>query len=194
MATTHLATAVDLALRGITGDGDLLAALLDAATDAVQAEAGTLVARATSTVTFPTEASRRIELPARPVRAVTSVQLDGVEVTDWHLRGSSLWRESLWQRRGAIPSDLTVTFEHGWDPVPSAVVDIVCALVAGGLAAASEAYDPKRRMSYERIDDYQYGLRTGDDEITSVMELPRRTTDLLRRRFGIGSAVVGSAR
>lgn len=194
MATTQLATAADLSARGITGDYATLSALLDAATDAVRAEAGTIISRETSTVTFPTEASRRIELPARPVHAVTSVLLDGEAITDWHLRGTSLWRESPWQRRGAIPSELTVTFEHGWDLAPAAVVDIVCALVAGGLAAVAEGYDPKRRMSYERIDDYQYGLRTGDDEITSVMELPRRTTDLLRRRFGIGSAVVGSAR
>lgn len=186
-----LATTSDLTQRGIDA-GAAEAALLGAASDAVRSEAGAAISLATSTVRFPTEPSRRIELPARPVHSVTSVLLNGEPVTDYVVRGSSLWRECRWQRWGDIPGELTVTFTHGWDPVPASIVDLVCSLVAAGVSATTDGYDPKRRMSYERIDDYQYGLRTGGDEIVSVMELPKRTTDMLRRRFGLGSMVVGS--
>ena len=188
-----LAVHEDLEVRGINA-GQAEAALLAAASDAIRAEAGSLIGRATSTVTFSTEASRRLELPARPVISVDSVRLDGEPVADYKVRGSSLWRDCYWQRPGAVPSEVEVTFTHGWDPIPAVVIDLVCSLVAAGVSAIGDNYDPKRRMSYERIDDYQYGLRTGDDEITSVMELPPRTTAMLRRRFGIGSTVTGSVR
>lgn len=194
MALAPLAGTEDLEARGIVVDEDAAEVLLAAASDAVRAEAGSAISRHTSTVRFVTEASRRLELPARPVVSVDSVLLDGVPVTDWVLRGSSLWRSCRWHSPGGVPSEVTVTFTHGYEDVPGVVVDLVCALVAAGASAMGDGYDPKRRMSYERIDDYQYGLRTGEDEIVSVMELPKRTAAMLRRRFGGGSLVAGTVR
>ena len=49
-------------------------------------------------------------------------------------------------------------------------------------------------MGYERIDDYQYGMATGDDEVVSPMELPESTRAWLRGRFAGGAAVVGTVR
>lgn len=195
MALTPLAAVADLTARGIdTSDTDRINALLASASSAVRDAAGSAISRETSTVTLWTEASRRIELPARPVASVASVTLDGVAVTDYRLRGSALWRDCYWQLPHDTPGELEVTFTHGYATVPADIVDLVCSLVAAGLAAAEEAYDPKRGKSYERIDDYQYGMQTGGDELVSPMELPERTRAWLRSRFGTGSTVMGTVR
>lgn len=191
-----LATTADLQDSKVdVSDGVAIAALLARASDAVRDAAGSSITRQTSAVTITTEASRRIELPARPVHAVLSVELDGIPVTDWALRGSALWRTTLWHHPSGIPSLLTVEFDHGWDEVPADVVSLVCSLVAAGLRAVEDGYDPKRGMSYERIDDYQYGMQSGDQEIIDPFELPERTKTALRRRFGPTRSIVsGSVR
>ncbi|MCZ2261581.1 hypothetical protein [Isoptericola sp. QY 916] len=195
MALPPLASTDDLEARGIdTTPESRVAALLDAASAAIRHAAGCAVTRQTSTVTLWTEPSRRIELPAKPVHSVSSVVLDGEPVTDYKLRGSGLWLDGYWQMPGDIPGELEVTFDSGYDEVPADVVDLCCSLVAGGLASAEDGYDPKRGMGYERIDDYQYGMATGDDEVVSVMELPASTRDWLRGRFAGGAAVVGTVR
>jgi hypothetical protein len=195
VALAPLAAVADLTARGIdTSNTDRIDALLDAASASVRDAAGSAISRATSTVTLWTEASRRIELPARPVVSVASVTLDGVTVTDYKLRGSALWRDCYWQMPRDTPGEVVVTFTHGYATVPADVVDLVCSLVAAGNAATEDGYDPKRGMSYERIDDYQYGMTTGADEVVSPMELPERTRAWLRSRFGASSTVVGTVR
>jgi len=194
MALTPLATAADLTDRGIdTTNTARVTAQLAAASAAVRDAAGCAITLNTSTVKFGTEVSRRIELPARPVRSVATVTLDGLPVTDYKLRGSSLWREIPWQARGDIPSELTVTFTHGYDAVPADVVDLVCALAGAGLAAVEEGFKAHSGIQSESIDDYRVGFTTGQDAVVSVMELPDRTRRYLRARFGSGGAlVVGS--
>ncbi len=198
MALEPLAGVADLRARRIdTTDADRTQTLLTAASASIRDAAGCSITRATSTVRLWTEASRRIELPARPVHTVTAVVLDDVPVTNYKLRGSSLWRDTYWQHPGAIPAELVVTFDHGWDDVPQDIVDLCCSLVAAGLAAAaneSGAYNPGRGIAYERVDDYQYGKTQGQDEIISPMELPERTRQALRTRFGTVGAVVGTVR
>lgn len=195
MALSPLADTDDLTARGIdTTNASRVAALLNAASAAIRDAAGCAISRVTATVTLWTEPSRRIELPAKPVQSVSSVVLDGVPVTDYKLRGSGLWLNGYWQMPGDIPGELVVTFDSGYDPVPDDVVDLCCSLVAGGLAAAEDGYDPKRGMGYERIDDYQYGMATGDDEVVSPMELPESTRAWLRGRFAGGATVVGTVR
>lgn len=196
MAYPHLAVGADLTARGIDV-GSAQDTLLAAASAAIRAAAGGApITLTTSTITLTTEASRRLELPVRPIHAVTAVRIDGQTITDWVLRGQSLWREAWWQAPQSIPSLVDVTVEYGWHEIPPDLVDLVCSLVAaGGASIADSGYDPRRQMSYERIDDYQYGLRTGDDEVISVMELPARTVRMIRERFGTaGSVVVGSVR
>jgi hypothetical protein len=195
VALEPLAAEADLTARGIdTSNTDQTDALLAAASAAVRGAAGSAITRDTSTVTFWTEASRRVELPAKPVNSVASVTLDGVTVTDYVVRGSSLWRSHPWHQYGQVPGQLVVEFEHGYDEVPADIVDLVCSLVAAGQAAAADGYDPKRGVAYERGDDYGYGMATGSDEVVSPMELPAKTRAWLRRRFGSGASVVGSVR
>lgn len=200
MALASLATAADLTARKIdVTDTVGVAAQLAAASSAVRAAAGCAITLQTSTVTLSTEASRRIELPARPVRAVASVTLDGVIFTEWVLRGSCLWRnsptsyESKWQAFGDIPSELVVTFTHGFTEVPADVVDMVCSLAGAGLASIGEGFQAHTGVNSESIDDYRVGYTTGADAVVSVMDLPDRTKAALRKRFGSGGAmVVGS--
>lgn len=196
MALAPLATTADLtALKIDTSDADTIALLLASASSAVRDAAGVPISRKTSVATLLTETSRRIELPGRPIHTVSSVLLDGVAIDDYKVRGSALWRSGCyWQMPGDIPSEVTVTMDHGYAEVPADIVTLVCSLVAAGLAATAEGYDPRRGMSYERIDDYQYGMSTGDEEIVDPFELPKRTKDSLRARFSGGAHVVGSIR
>lgn len=186
MGVADLATVDDLTARGIdTSDTDAVSAFLAAASAAVRNAAGSTITRQESAVTLWTEPSRRIELPARPVHGVSVVELDGEPVTDWVLRGSSLWRECRWQCPGAVPSELAVTFDHGFDEVPADVVDLVCSMVGSALAAADGGgYASTTGKTYESIDDYRVGFTVGADAVASVMEVPPRTAKSLRRRFG----------
>lgn len=199
MVLAPLATTADLSARGIPiTNTSAIAALLESASTAVRGAAGAPITRQTSTVTMWTEASRRIELPARPVHGVTAVSLDGVTLvvgTDVFLRGSSLWREFPWQAHGDIPAALTVTFEYGYAEVPADVVDLVCSLVGAGLAAIEDGYASHIGVQSESVDDYRVGFETGADATTSLMELPDRTRRMLERRFGwSGPVIVGSVR
>lgn len=200
MALDPLATESDLYARGIdTTDGGAVAALLAAASTSVRDAAGCPISSVTSTVVLSAEASARLDLPSRPVTAVSEVLLDGVELeegSEYVLRGDALWRVgAAWQRdRHAPPATVTVTFTHGLGEVPADIVDLVCSLVAGATAAAADGYDQHRSLAYESVDDYRRGFQQGDQGPVSPMELPARTRRWLRARFGSGITVAGSVR
>jgi hypothetical protein len=191
VALAPLATAADLSARSIdiTNTGGV-AAQLAAASASVRAAAEAPITRATSTVKLLTQVSRRIELPARPVVSVATVLLAGVPVTDYSLRGSTLWRERDWQRRGDIPSEIVVTFTYGLVVVPEDIVDLVCSLAGAGLAAIEDGFKAHTGTLNESIDDYRVGYATGADAVVSLMELPERTKAALAKRFGNGGATV----
>lgn len=191
-----LATVEDLTARGIdTTNEELAQTLLDSVSDAVRDAAGSPIAKTTSTITLLTEPSRRIELPVRPVHAVTSVKLDGILLADCFLRGTSLWRETPWQERGEIPHELTVTVEHGYDPVPEDVVNLICMFVAAGLASAEGGFEGHRGVQSVRLDDFSETYFGGVAELVDPTEIPDRTKAALRKRFGAsGSVVMGGAR
>ena len=198
MALAPLATAADLSDRNIDiTDATAVSAQLESASSAIRDAAGATITKQTSTVTLWTDMSRRVELPARPVRSVTSVMLDGVLLVagvDYWVRGSCLWSERPWQQSHVIPSELVVTFVHGFDEVPADIIDLTCALAGAGLAAIAEGFKAHTGVVSESIDDYRVGFTTGEDAVASVMELPERTKDALRKRFGSGGAsVVGTA-
>lgn len=190
-----LATAADLqALKVDVSDLEAVAVTLDAVSSAIRAAAGVPINLATSTVRFWTEPARRLELPARPVRQVHAVKLDGVEITDWKLRGSSLWRSVAWHQRGAVPSEVEVTFTHGYDPVPADIVRLTCVLAAAGLAEVTDGLGETRGLSYTKIDDFSEGYTAGENEVVDKTSIPAETRAMLRRRFGTGSTVMDSVR
>lgn len=192
MTLDPLITVADLSVRGIdTSDAAATAADIDAVSAAIRDAAGCAITRQTSTVSFTAEASRRIELPGRPVVSVDTVLLDGVPVTDWTLVGNSLWRQDGWGTPGDIPSTLTVTFTYGWETLPADVVDLACSLVTG--AQHDRAGGSHRGVAYERVDDYQVGF-IQNDTVGSAFELSDRTRTMLRRRFGSMSTTVATVR
>ena len=140
MPLPSLATVADLATllgRTFTPQQELQAqALLDQASSVVRAYVRQDITKATTTDTFT---MRRVDalrygcagmvtLPQRPIESVTSVQVNGVETADWWLDGNELLlRAWSWARPPAAhqPPQATVTYTHGWDPVPGDIAAIV---------------------------------------------------------------------
>lgn len=192
MAALVLATVGDLDDRGIdTSDTSAVQAFLASASAAVTSAAGSAIGRATSTVRLTATRERRLTLPAGPVRSVESVLVDDAEITDWHLRGDSLWLARPWSC-GAVPSEVEVTYDHGLEEIPADVVDLVCALVGAALTSAAGGYEARSGLAYESIDDYRVGYQQGEDAQSTLMELPSRTVGMLRRRFGRSTGSVVS--
>lgn len=202
MALEPLATVADLVDLGIDTSNTALANfLLDSVSAEVRDAAGVPITLTTSTVEIATEASRRIELPARPVRSVESVQLDGEPLTegsDYVLRSGCLWRVDgcAWHRYGTVPGLLTVEFTHGYDEAPADVVRMVCMYVAAGINAAADKFAGHRGLQYVSIDDYREGYLSGTDEVVDPASLTERTKRDLRARFGTfaGPTVIGAVR
>lgn len=58
-----------------------------------------------------------LDLPQRPVTAVTSVEVDGDALTvddDYKLFGARLWRSSGWAASCWEPAAVTVVYDHGY--------------------------------------------------------------------------------
>lgn len=124
-------------IAGPAADEDRVMRLIEMASDSVLAEAHgqQIVAGSSTEVLQPW--SGLIWLPQRPVTAVTEVAVDG-EVVDpsryRFTRGAHGRPALLVARRGgadvAWRSEVTVTYDHGWDPVPGQVRAAVATMVA----------------------------------------------------------------
>lgn len=202
MSVDSLATVDDLTNLGIeVTDANLAEMLLASVSSEVRDAAGVPITETTSTASFPTEASRRVQLPGYLARDVKDVLLDGeplTEGTDYVVRAGSLWRVGAanWHQPGDVPRELTATYTHGYETPPADIVRMVCMYVAAGLnAAADGGFATSRGLQYMSIDDYREGYATGDNEIVDPMELTDRTKAALRARFGgAGPVVYGSVR
>lgn len=186
-----LATLGDLSARGLpVAPADLANALLASVSAGVREAAGAAISRATTTLELAGTREQFLPLHVSPIVSVSDVTLDGAAVSDWKLRDGRLWRAAGW---GAQHRDVTATVTHGYDPVPADIVNLVCAFVGAGMIAAEEGSLVRDRgISYERIDDYQYGLRSGDDEIVDITGLPERVKGSLRARFQGQTHVIGT--
>jgi hypothetical protein len=135
-----LATVADLATllgRTFTPEQEQQAqALLDQASSVVRAYVRQDISRATTTDTFT---MRRVDplrygcagavtLPQRPIEAVTDVKVGGVDtVYWWQEHNELLLRPWSWARPPAAHElpQVTVTYTHGWDPIPGDIQAIV---------------------------------------------------------------------
>ena len=140
MPLPSLVTVADLAAllgRTFTPEQELQAqALLDQASSIVRAYVRQDITRATTADTFlmrRVDPLRRgcvgaVTLPQRPVESVTEVTVNGLVTQDWWLDGTDLLlRAWPWGQPPAAhePPQVTVTYTHGWDPVPGDVQAIV---------------------------------------------------------------------
>lgn len=141
-----LVTVADLATtlgRTFTAAEELQAqALLDQASSVVRSYLRLDVTRATTTDTFrmgrwdrqfmsspfDCQPGGQVILPQRPVVEVTEVKIDGTATSDWWLDDVTLLlRSAPWALPpvGHQAPQVTVTYTHGWDPVPGDIAAIV---------------------------------------------------------------------
>lgn len=203
MALSPLATADDLASRGIDTGFDELDKYLAIASSAVRAAAGSPIAETTSTITLDGYVGEEwIRLPGAPVREVTEVLVDGEAVDDWRNADGRLWRPGGWARGGwrGRPSEVTVTYTHGLPEVPEYIIDLVCAMVVSARAALDADDDgmgfaiDNGRVQSVTIDGFTEAYATSGDAIEAVtaMTLPARTRRWLASEFGGGTSTVSS--
>jgi hypothetical protein len=192
MALPDLAAEADLSARGVdVSNTALVAVMLAAASAVVRAACQSPVLETTSTVSlWATDDDRYLDLPGKPVMAVSAVAVDGTTVTDHKLVNGRLWRLCGWGWCGE-PTPVEVTLTHGFTVVPADVKALVVDLAIAGMDAATEGAHSPNKIA-ERIDDYSVTWAAGADVVASAMELPKATKAALRARFGGGVALVAS--
>jgi hypothetical protein len=185
MALLPLASTSDLTDRKVAVPAGIDAnkALL-AASAAIRDAAGTAITRTTTTLRLLPTGGPWLDLYVSPVREVTRVVHNGVEVHDWELHDGRLWRPGGWHRSGWSISQFIVDVDFGYDQAPDDIIDLCCSLAAASFAAMEDGYDPGRGLSAISIDDYRESFARGDDEVVNPLEIPERTRNALRRRFG----------
>lgn len=129
--------------------------MLDLATAAIQNWCRQTISSAETTALLPGTWSQDLELPERPVTAVDTVEIDGVETTDWDWndrgvlrRGAASFAQTSTlnapgdddpttqgatgaaQHWGGPQSTVAVTYTHGFATIP-ADIKAVCLAVAG---------------------------------------------------------------
>jgi hypothetical protein len=135
-----LVTVADFATRlgrTFTPQQELQAqALLDDASSVVRAYVRQDITRATTTDVFTMRRADPllhrcggvVTLPQRPVVDIASVSVDGTTTSDWWQEDSDiLVRAWTWDHPPAAhrAPQVTVTYTHGWDPVPGNIQAIV---------------------------------------------------------------------
>lgn len=126
-------------------------------------------------------------LPQRPVTGITSVAVDGAEVTDYLRYGARLWRECGWADpcKPRTPSTVSVVYDHGLDDDDWRIgfARSTVLMLAAGAALGSPG------VTSEGIDDYQVVY----DRMAARMEGSEFLTRALRRNYGprAGLARVG---
>lgn len=119
-----LASIDDLALKtGGKADDEKLKLALDLVSGRFREQANNPISMMTETVTLDSDGGRVLTLPCLPVHEVSELVIDGQQVTDFE-----------WSTSGAIRLDrpipdkwrsVQVTYQHGYDPVPKGIQDVV---------------------------------------------------------------------
>lgn len=194
-----LATASDLAARGIDGGFVEAGVFLDVASAEVRHAAGSNISQTTATVTLVGRDGAWLRLPGAPVTAVDTVVKDDATLTDWKLADGRLWRRAGWGGRlRGEPASVTVTYTYGLPTIPDDIIDLVCSMVAAAKSALDSAddgeglaYDNGRLQSIT-IDGFSETYATSAEAMSAVtaMTLPTRARQRLAARFGGGADMV----
>lgn len=179
-------------------------AFLDDATAYLQSEIGQLIEAGTATFTTRRSAgdAASIYFPQYPVRAVTTVLIDGAASTsfdfvDQQLRLRSGWGRD-WDRRFADVddtgwADITITFDYGFSVVPPELVGWCCVLASQALTSVAQGGTIGAsgvRQEEESIDDYRRAVTYATDTPVAFSLAPE-ILDRLRARYGSGVYVTG---
>jgi hypothetical protein len=132
-------------------------------------EAETAFVATTATYSAIADGCTALELPFKPVTAVSAVRVNGIVITGWTLRLNTLYRAAGFGYLYRFPPDqVDVDLTHGYTTVPDDVKGAV-------LETAAQAYDvPVGAVVAETIDDYaiRYATTGGGLQLTkSAAEL-----------------------
>lgn len=201
----QLATPGDLA-SALQRDLDTASATLviEACTAVVQEAAGgqRIVQVVNDSVPVFAPAGRWLELPQRPVTAVSSVTLpDGTVLAAGTASGnyrrlqSRLWRDVGWRKQFVSfggwpygcdptegPTEITVVCTHGW-ATGSQELQLARGCV---LSLAKGVYDNPTAATREQIDDYQVAYAAA----SAAMEASPSMKTSLRRQYGKRAGMV----
>jgi hypothetical protein len=164
-------------------DPDVAGMLIEAATAVVQAAAGgqRILEVVDDEVTLYGDHASRLDLPQRPVTAVTSVTHDGTLLTQgtahgtWRRAPNAVWRSCGWGSNcGPVPT--TVVYTHGY---PEGHQKLVLARTAVLGLAKGVAGNPTG-MTRMTIDDYSEAY----DRAQAALEASTSLTAALRRQYG----------
>lgn len=154
-----------------------LTMLVEIGTAVVQAEAGQrLVAVTDDSVTLLGTTDSWLDLPERPVTAVSSVAVDGTAVGDYRLFGARLWRSCGWAPSPLEPSTVTVAYSHGY---ASDAQELQLARGAVLAVVRDWAINPGAATSL-RIDDYAETYSA----LAARLETTTHLRAALRRQYG----------
>ena len=171
--------------------------LIASASSAITSAAGTGILAATSTIEVLGLEERLLNLPGAPVRRVDEVLADGtlIDPSTYRVTSNGIFRAQGWACGRDLPN-LRITYFHGFDEVPNDIKTLCVSMVIAGLIASREGgWDLQNgRMSSIGIDDYREAYATSGEGIEQVtpMDLPERTRNRLRKRFGGGVSVVAT--
>lgn len=166
--------------------------LIEAATAVVQATTGQRLVQMLGDVVAldldEYDGGHYLDLPQRPVTAVTTVLIGATAVTDYstQLRRNRLWRADGWRSTliayPSQPSQVTVTYDHGYPPG-----DQRLQLARGAtLSLAAAPYGNPGGVTREQIDDYAVAYEAA----SARMEASTSLAALLRRQYGRGAGSV----
>lgn len=186
----QLATPEDLAsLLQQDLDASTANLLLELATAKVQRAAGgqrILELTDTALIDVADECDYYLALPQLPVRAVSLVKLDGVTITDWFLRSQMLWRAVGWMQSWIPPSQVTVTYTHGY-PTDSQYIQLAR---DSTLALAKMGYPNPDGVTSESIDDHKVTYAEAD----ARMQMTEFMRDAIAAQYGSAAVVTQSRR
>lgn len=177
----QLATQADLeALLQTTLPAATATLILEAATAVVQAAAGQrLIAVVDDEIELPGTGDVWLQLPERPVTAVSSASIDGTALTfgaDLRVSGSALWRRTGWAACSWEPSSITVVYSHGYAADDQAL-QLARSAVLG--IARTAAANPSGATQVA-IDDY----RAAYESTAAAMEASPALRAALRKQYG----------
>jgi hypothetical protein len=131
-----------------------------------------------------------VQLPQRPVTAVTSVAVNGTTYTlgvdyawngfsPWIRLAQRTWTTSAWQDEPVA----TVTYTAGYTTVPDEVKAVVCGV-------AGRIYDNPTGLRTYAIDDHSETYAGADDQLAGLALLAPERAILKRYRAAAGSVRV----
>lgn len=162
--------------------------LINLATAKVQAAAGQRLIDITDTALIDVDLfdfDEWLPLPQLPIRSVATVLIDGVASVDWVLRKQMLWRLLGWSNFALRPTQVQVTYTHGY-PAGSQGLELARDMT---LALAGAGYgNPGGSVSSEAIDDYKVSYADAD----ARMQVTPGMRDRLQAAYDFGVYVTGS--